>query len=314
MTDSQHNLSHLRVLVVDDHLLMRSIITQNLRNLGFEDIEMATNGQDALRILREAVQAGTPYNILFLDWHMPVEDGISVLKTCRADRSMDKMAIIMLTAEQEKKNVLQAIENGATSYIIKPVSMESLEKNMRNVLLWLEKKGVTAGMAEAVPAQKKQEILSNELKTELKPVISRGLEKIFSNLFNVKIIPEDFNGPALNGSMVCVGRLFQDDITINLRFFFEQSLLRPLLMQLYAPQFIADEKVYADAACEIVNILASQVKAFLNNHGYQLSLDFPEMTENGHKNNESAVIDVLFSLNSESYFLVDVSANTQSAK
>jgi hypothetical protein len=88
-------------------------------------------------------------------------------------------------------------------------------------------------------------------------------------------------------------------------------LLKPLLMQLYSPQFLADQSVYADAACEIVNILASQVKAFLNGHGYKLVLDLPAVCEKPDMFQQEPVINVRFSLNSDQCFLVDVTTDGQ---
>ncbi|MBU0859080.1 MAG: hypothetical protein KJ667_04005, partial [Alphaproteobacteria bacterium] len=152
--------------------------------------------------------------------------------------------------------------------------------------------------------------LSDEMKQELRPVIAKGIEKIFSNIFNVQIIPEDYAQADLDNSMICMGRLHQKDISINLRFFFDQQLLKPLLMQIYSPQFLADDAIYGDAACEIVNILASQVKAFLNGHGYKLSLDQPEMCAKPIMGQSEPVIDVRFSLNKDRFFLVDVTTNS----
>jgi two-component system chemotaxis response regulator CheY len=310
MADIDNRYKGLRILVVDDHLLMRSVIMQSLRALGYLQVDTAPGGAEALKLIREKHAAGMPYHIAFLDWHMPEVDGMSVLKACRSEAQFANMAIIMLTAEQERKNVLHAIENGASSYIVKPVSTDSLDKNVQNIIRWLEKRGVTDFMgADAAPAATTdKDMLPEQIQKELRPVIARGMQKIFSNIFNVQIIPEGYVGDDLDNSMMCVGRLHQQGMTITLRFFFDQVLLKPLLRQLYSPQFLADDAVYADAACEIVNILASQVKAFLNGHGYSLSLDLPEVCTKPDLRSKEPVIDIRFSLNEEQHFLVDVTA------
>lgn len=310
MADIDNRYKALRILVVDDHLLMRSVIMQSLRALGYLQVDTAPGGKEALAAIREKQETGMPYHIAFLDWHMPEVDGMTVLKTCRADKNLADLAIIMLTAEQERRNVLHAIENGASSYIVKPVSTDSLDKNMQNIIRWLDKRGVTDFLAPDVSsAHDAQGPLSAEIQQELRPVIARGVQKIFSNIFNVEIIPEDYAGNDLENSMMCIGRLHQQGMTINLRFFFDQALLKPLLRQLYSPQFLADEGVYADAACEIVNIMASQVKAFLNGHGYNLSLDLPEVCTTPDLRSKEPVIDIRFSLNEEQHFLVDLTAS-----
>ncbi len=305
-------LSNARVLVVDDHMLMRSIINQHLRTLGFKNIDSAQNGSDAWEMIKSKQDSGIPYNIIFLDWHMPVMDGLSVLKNCRADKKYDSMAIIMITAEQEQTNVLHAIENGATSYIIKPVAMESLKKNIEKISEWLQAKGsrIAKPPAEKQEDNKKSEIIEG-LSNKLRPVISKGIENIFSSLFNVQIVPENVVEQNMQGSMICVGKMHQKDICIFLRFFFDQELLKPLLMQIYSPKFLENPAVYQDAACEIVNILCSQVKAFLNEHGYDLTLDFPETyTEKRMKSRSDTLLNVRFSINEKKYFLVDVASGS----
>lgn len=134
-------LNQLRVLVVDDQMLMRTVITQNLKKIGFSEIHTAQNGEEAWREIQDCQRMRQPYDIVFLDWNMPVLDGMTVLSNCRKDKTFSRMAIVMVTAEQEKKNVLKAIEVGATSYIVKPVSFEALEKNVQRILEWLGKNG-----------------------------------------------------------------------------------------------------------------------------------------------------------------------------
>ena len=100
------------------------------------------SGAKALKMLRQAAIEGDPYQVALLDWHMPEVEGIEVLQTCRQNKRYDKMAIIMLTAEQEERNVLRAIEAGATSYLVKPVALDAMEKNINKTVKWLEEKGL----------------------------------------------------------------------------------------------------------------------------------------------------------------------------
>lgn len=91
--------------------------------------------------INHAQSIGLPYNIIFLDWHMPGLEGYDVLTACREKTEHNKTAFVMLTAEQEEKNVLKAIKAGSTSYLIKPVAKNSLEKTLDKVMDWLEKQG-----------------------------------------------------------------------------------------------------------------------------------------------------------------------------
>jgi len=304
----------LRVLVVDDHMLMRNMISQNLRSIGVSNVESASGGEDAWTEIKGAQEVGRPYHIVFLDWHMPGMEGVKVLQNCRQEKRFDKMALIMLTAEQEQKNILEAIEKGATSYIVKPVSREVLEQNLQKIIKWLMKKDPDFSTEQQEKPKKEtaSETIPAKLRDDLRPVVAKGIENIFSEIFKVKIVSDDVIA-GNDKDMVCIGRLHQNDFLIVLRFFFDQNLLRPLLMQLYSPRFLEDKAIYEDAACEIVNILCAQIKAFLNTHGYALKLDLPVMgfKNDGDYSEAASIMNIHFALNKEQDFLIDVSADVR---
>lgn len=125
----------LTALVVDDHMLMRRIVTDHMKKLGFIDIEQAIHGEEAW----DKMQSIT-YDVVLLDWSMPVMDGFAFLQKCRADKRFDNVAVVMLTAECEQHNVLNALQAGANSYIVKPVSFDILAQKMQNVVEWIERK------------------------------------------------------------------------------------------------------------------------------------------------------------------------------
>ena len=85
--------SDLSVLVVDDHMMMRTMISQHLRDLGFNSIETANTGVEALEKMEAAWSAKKPFNIVLLDWHMPDIEGIEVLEECREDKKYDSTAM-----------------------------------------------------------------------------------------------------------------------------------------------------------------------------------------------------------------------------
>ncbi|MFO1241721.1 MAG: response regulator [Rickettsiales bacterium] len=130
----------LSVLVVDDHMLMRRLVTQQMKTIGFQTIDSAIHGQEALKKMEEAEAAGRGFDIIMLDWGMPIMNGFDLLKKCRSDSKYDGTAFVMLTGECEQKNVLEALQAGATSYIVKPVSQETLSEKIKNVMDWIEKR------------------------------------------------------------------------------------------------------------------------------------------------------------------------------
>lgn len=88
----------LKFLVVDDFSTMRRIVRNLLKELGFNNVEEAEDGVDALNKL----QAGG-FGFVISDWNMPNMDGLELLKTIRADAGMASMPVLMVTAEAKKR-------------------------------------------------------------------------------------------------------------------------------------------------------------------------------------------------------------------
>jgi len=104
------------ILVVDDSHVMRNIVknTFTLLKIPFNCLE-ADNGASAYRLLE-----ANKVDLVFLDWNMPDMDGLEFLKKVRAEPEYSKTPIIMVTSEAAKYMVIEALECGATDYIIKP--------------------------------------------------------------------------------------------------------------------------------------------------------------------------------------------------
>lgn len=93
----------LKFLVVDDFSTMRRIVRNLLKELGFNNVEEAEDGVDALNKL----QAGG-FGFIISDWNMPNMDGLELLKTIRADSAMSALPVLMVTAEAKKENIIAA--------------------------------------------------------------------------------------------------------------------------------------------------------------------------------------------------------------
>ncbi len=138
-TISKDNCQNLRVIIVDDSIMMRNILMSYLRDYGIKEIKYAQDGESALREISEARGLGMLFDIVFLDWNMPGATGYDVLTKCRGDKSNDNTAIVMVTAENKQRNVLEAIKAGATAYMIKPISKTELDSKFPQVLNWITK-------------------------------------------------------------------------------------------------------------------------------------------------------------------------------
>lgn len=119
------------VLVVDDSRIMRNIVKNTFSELKIpcQFIE-ASNGKEALQQLESQ-----SVHLVLLDWNMPELSGIDFLKQVRAMDQHKNMPIIMVTSESAKYNVIEALKNGATDYIIKPVNEKIFVEKLSKITL-----------------------------------------------------------------------------------------------------------------------------------------------------------------------------------
>ncbi len=133
-------LSNLKVLVADDHFLIRQFVRNTLQESKITNVQTAADGNEAIDLVQKAYDASQPYDIVFLDWNMPTISGLEVLSFFRAKAEYSQTAFVMLTAESEQQNIMKAIKAGATSYIIKPVSPADLGKKLLEIHEWIKRK------------------------------------------------------------------------------------------------------------------------------------------------------------------------------
>lgn len=133
-------LDNLSFLVIDDHMLMRKLVTQQLQGAGYQQVQEAKTGTEGLEKIDEALAGNKLFDVIFIDWGMPEMDGLTFLKECRQRPELNKTALVMLTGESERKSVMEAIGAGATAYIVKPVSAEELTEKVEKIKDWLKKK------------------------------------------------------------------------------------------------------------------------------------------------------------------------------
>ena len=120
---------NLRFLVVDDFSTMRRIIRNLLKQLGFNNVDEATDGSMALQKLRDK-----DYGMVISDWNMEPMTGIQLLREVRADARLKNLPFIMITAESKTENVIAAKEAGVNTYIVKPFNAATLKTKLVSVL------------------------------------------------------------------------------------------------------------------------------------------------------------------------------------
>jgi two-component system chemotaxis response regulator CheY len=119
---------NLKFLVVDDFSAMRRIVRNLLKELGYSNVEEAEDGAIALQRLKSG-----GIQFVITDWNMPVMTGIELLKAIRADAGLKHLPVLMITAEAKKENIIEAAQNGASGYIVKPFTAAVLEEKMNKI-------------------------------------------------------------------------------------------------------------------------------------------------------------------------------------
>lgn len=119
---------NMNILVVDDMATMRRIVKNILKQLGFANVEEAENGQEGLQKLRD----GT-FGFVVSDWNMPVMTGIDMLRAIRADEKLKTIPVLMVTAEAQQANLLEAIQAGVSNYIVKPFTAETMQEKLGKI-------------------------------------------------------------------------------------------------------------------------------------------------------------------------------------
>ena len=121
--------ANLRILVVDDYNTMVRIVRKLLKQIGYENVDEASNGEMALRMIKE-----NQYGLIISDWNMEPMTGYELLKHVRAAEETAKTPFILVTAESRPDNVVAAQKSGANEYLVKPFSAPALKEKIDKAL------------------------------------------------------------------------------------------------------------------------------------------------------------------------------------
>lgn len=120
---------NVKILIVDDYKTMLRIVRNLLKQNGYENVEEATDGAEALTKLKES-----RFDLVISDWNMEPMNGLELLKAVRADEDLKDIPFIMVTAESKTENVLAAKEARVSNYIVKPFNAATLKQKLDTVL------------------------------------------------------------------------------------------------------------------------------------------------------------------------------------
>jgi two-component system chemotaxis response regulator CheY len=126
----------VKFLIVDDFSTMRRIIRNLLKELGYSNVDEAEDGVMALAKLRSDT-----FDFVVSDWNMPNMDGLTMLQQIRADPTLAKLPVLMVTAEAKKENIIAAAQAGASGYVVKPFTAATLDEKLNKIFEKIEKAG-----------------------------------------------------------------------------------------------------------------------------------------------------------------------------
>lgn len=119
-----------QVLVVDDFATMRRIIIACLKEAGFANVVEAEDGKKGYSVAENIADSIT---MIVSDWNMPNMDGLDMLRALKANPKTAHIPVLMVTAEAKKENIIAAAQAGASSYIVKPFTPETLADKIKKI-------------------------------------------------------------------------------------------------------------------------------------------------------------------------------------
>lgn len=132
---------NMKILVVDDFSTMRRIVRNLLVELGFAGnlIQEADDGEAAIAMLK-----AQPFDMVVTDWNMPNMTGIDLLRAIRAEPALKTMPVLMVTAENNRDQIIAAAQAGVNGYIVKPFTAATLEEKLTKIFERLAAAGAAA--------------------------------------------------------------------------------------------------------------------------------------------------------------------------
>ena len=119
----------LIAVVVDDFSTMRRIVRKILKDLQFQEVIEAENGAEALKLLQT-----NKVDLIVSDWNMPTMTGLELLKRVRADERLKGLPFLMVTAEAQKENIIEAVQAKVSNYVIKPFSPAVFAEKLATII------------------------------------------------------------------------------------------------------------------------------------------------------------------------------------
>jgi len=122
-------MASIKILIVDDSITIRRIITNALKTIGFPETVEALDGKDALEKL-----ASNEVHFIITDWNMPEMNGLDFIKEVRSNPKYSSLPILMITTRGSEHDVIEALQAKVNSYIVKPFTPQELKEKIEGIL------------------------------------------------------------------------------------------------------------------------------------------------------------------------------------
>ncbi len=125
--------ANTKVLVVDDFKTMRKLVINALSQMGLTQVTESEDAADAWPLIEASYAKNEPFGLVVSDWNMPKMQGIDFLKKVRGTPASKDLPFLMVTAEAEQKNIIEAVKVGVSNYVVKPFSPATFKEKVEQV-------------------------------------------------------------------------------------------------------------------------------------------------------------------------------------
>lgn len=266
----------MNTLVVDDSSTIRKLIIDALKHAGVTSADEAADGAEAVECCRKR-----RYDLILLDWNMPKVSGIEALKTIRGIGS--RAAIVMVTTEAEKMRVIEAVRDGADSYIIKPFSIPDFAEKIRSVLD--KKPPARADQAPVLEVEADEAQAKRMVDPKYLDPIVESVEGVFDTLLGSPIevkkrgLADSGKRPDHILALIAFSGAMRGTIGLS---FPKSTAVATVNRMLMTDDMEVNEELF-DGLAEIANIIGGKSKAKLSElEGTVLDLSLPMVIEGNY--------------------------------
>ena len=122
-----------KFLIAEDTKTVRALLRDILQNLGYKQILEAEDGDQALKMMKEAAEQNDPFGFIIADWNMPGLTGIELLEVRNTDKRFRDIPFLMVTIESERDYVLKAVAMGVSDFVVKPFSESTIKTKIESI-------------------------------------------------------------------------------------------------------------------------------------------------------------------------------------